>query len=78
MIEHIQVWVREVAGLAANVVVQVREEPHCPDPACPLRRIVIFWTDAGGHNHRAVIVKPLAYIRRPDIERAVRLPMVTR
>jgi hypothetical protein len=78
MIGHIQIWVREVAGLEANAVVRVREEPHCPDPVCPLRRIVILWTDAGGHTHRAIVVKPLAYVRRPDIERALRLPMVTR
>ena len=76
MIEHVQTWVREVGGLAADAIVQVCEEPHCPDPTCPLRRIAIFWTDVGGHTHRAIIVKPLAYVRRSDIERALRLPMV--
>ncbi len=66
-------WMREVAGLGADAVVEVREEAHCPDPSCPLRRTVIFWTDAAGHKHRTVVVKPLVYVRREDVVRAMRL-----
>jgi hypothetical protein len=69
----IESWVREAAGLKPEAVVQVEDEPHCPDPACPLRHTAISWADAAGKTHRAVIVKPPAYVRRPDVERALRL-----
>ena len=65
-------WVRTEAGLPEGTVVTVLEEPHCPDPGCPLRRTVLEWTDAAGKKRRAVVVKPLAYVRRGDVERAAR------
>ena len=69
----IESWVRAGAGLTPEAVVQVRDEPHCPDPGCPLRHTSIAWKDAAGKTHRTVIVKPPAYVRRPDVERALRL-----
>lgn len=66
-------WVRAVAGLGPDAAVQVRDEAHCPDPTCPLRQTAISWTDAAGKTHRTVIVKPPAYVRRADVERALRL-----
>jgi hypothetical protein len=69
---HIQQWIGEAAQLPEGAPVDVREEPHCPDPACPLRRTVFEWTDTGGGLRRAVIVKPLAYVRQVDVEKAVR------
>ena len=78
MITHVQAWVREVAGLAADAVVEVHEEAHCPDPTCPLRRTVLLWTDAAGKTHRTFMVKPLAYVRRDDAERVLRLYSATR
>jgi hypothetical protein len=73
MTAQIQAWVGEILGLPEDMAVQVREEPHCPDPTCPLRRTVIQWTDKDGQAHHVVIVKPLAYIRRSDVESALRL-----
>jgi len=73
MTEDIIKWMRGVAGLAPDAVVEVRDEAHCPDPGCPLRRTAIVWTVPPGQNHRIVVVKPVAYVRRADIERAVRL-----
>ncbi len=73
MTTHIASWVREVAQLGPDAAVQVRDEAHCPDPACPLRHTAILWADAAGQTHRIVIVKPPAYVRRPDVERALRL-----
>jgi len=73
MIEQIKTWVGEILGLPVGASVQVLEEPHCPDPTCPLRRTVIQWTDKEGQSHRAVIVKPLAYVRGPDVENALKL-----
>jgi len=64
-------WVREEAGLPEEAVVTVLEEPHCPDPGCALKRTVLEWTDAAGKQHRAVVVKPLVYVRKPEVERAV-------
>ncbi|HTB62926.1 MAG TPA: hypothetical protein VK737_04995 [Opitutales bacterium] len=66
-------WVRELAGLTPAAKVEIHEEPHCPDPSCPLRRTVIEWTDSTGMTHQAKVVKPLAYVRRADVERALRL-----
>jgi hypothetical protein len=71
MTEQIQTWVGEILGLPVGPSVQVQEEPHCPDPTCPLRRTVIQWADKDGKTHRTVIVKPLAYVRRTDVERAL-------
>ena len=73
MTDDIIKWMREVAGLAADAVVEVREEAHCPDPGCPLRRTVVEWADATGKARRAVMVKPVAYVRQEDVERAVRV-----
>jgi len=73
MSEHIQSWVREVAHLAPDAVVRVRDESHCPDPSCPLRRTVIIWADSAGQHQRISIVKPAAYVRRAEVERAWRL-----
>jgi hypothetical protein len=73
MTDDIIKWMREVAGLAPEAVVEVRDEAHCPDPGCPLRRTVIGWTVSPGQSHRIVVVKPVAYVRREDIERAVRV-----
>jgi hypothetical protein len=73
MTGQLQVWVGEILGLPVGTSVQVQEEPHCPDPTCPLRRTVIQWIDKEGQTHHAVIVRPLAYVRRPDVERALRL-----
>ena len=73
MTAQIQTWIGEILGLPLGAAVQVQEEPHCPDPTCPLRRTAIQWTDNEGKTHRAIIVKPLAYVRRPDVERALRL-----
>jgi hypothetical protein len=70
---HLESWVREVAGLGPDAAVRVRDEAHCPDPACPLRHTAIIWTDPTGKTHRTVIVKPPAFVRRPDVERALRL-----
>jgi len=69
----IESWVRETAGLTSDSAVDVRDEPHCPDPACPLRHTAISWTNPAGKTHRVVIVKPPAYVRRPDVECALRL-----
>jgi hypothetical protein len=71
-IEHIRQWVNGVAHLPKDTGVEVREEPHCPDPTCPLLRTVLEWVDAAGKKHRVVIVKPLVYVRQADVERAVR------
>jgi hypothetical protein len=73
MIMRVQTWVREIAGLAPDAAVEVREEAHCPDPSCPLRRTVLLWRDTAGKTHRTYLVKPLAYVRQPDVERALRL-----
>jgi hypothetical protein len=70
---QIESWVRDVARLGPDAAVQVRDEAHCPDPACPLRHTAIMWTDAAGKSHRTVIVKSPAYVRRPDVERVLRL-----
>jgi len=70
--EHIRQWVSAAAQLPADAEVGVREEPHCPDPSCPLKRTVLEWSDAAGKKRRAVVVKPLAYVRQGDVERAVR------
>jgi len=78
MTEDIIKWMRDVAGLAADAAVEVRDEAHCPDPGCPLRRTVIIWTAVAGQSHRIVVVKPVAYVRREDIERAVRLYAMSR
>jgi len=78
MISRVQTWVREMAGLTADAAVEVREEAHCPDPSCPLRRTVLLWTDAAGKTHRTFLVKPLTYVRRPDVERVLRLYSATR
>ncbi len=78
MSDHIPTWVREVLGLAPEAVVRADEEAHCPDPSCPLRRTVLQWPDAAGKTSRTVIVKPLAYVRRPDVERALRLYLAMR
>jgi hypothetical protein len=73
MTAQIQAWAAEILGLPAGASMQVQDEPHCPDPTCPLRRTVLQWADKDGKTHRAVIVKPLVYVRRPDVERALRL-----
>ena len=70
--ELIRQWVGEVAQLQEGVEIEVREEPHCPDPSCPLKRTVVEWTEVAGKKRRAVVVKPLAYVRQGDVERAVR------
>jgi hypothetical protein len=70
--ELIRRWVGEAAQLPAGAAVEVREEPHCPDPGCALKRTVLEWTDAAGKKRRAVVVKPLVYVRKPEVERAVR------
>ncbi|MGA2053400.1 MAG: hypothetical protein ABSH19_08825 [Opitutales bacterium] len=72
VVGHIRRWLGEAKAVPADAKVQVREELHCADPACPLRRTVLEWTDAAGGRRRAVIVKPLVYVRRADVERAVR------
>ena len=69
----IESWVRVILFLPDTTVVQVQEEPHCPDPTCPLKHTVLQWTDKDGKPHRAVIVKPLDYVRHPDVERALQL-----
>jgi len=61
-----------VAQLPEGTAVEVREEPHCPDPTCPLLRTVLEWVDAAGKKRRVVIVKPLVYVRQADVERAWR------
>jgi len=73
MSSPIESWVREILSLPVDSVVQIQEEPHCPDPTCPLRHSVLQWTDKDAKHHRAVIVKPLDYVRRPDVEQALRL-----
>ncbi len=78
MISHVQAWVREVAALPPEAEVQVHEEAHCPDPSCPLRRTVLQWTDAAGKTHRTFLVKPLVYVRRDDVVRALRLYVASR
>lgn len=69
---RIRQWVGAAAQLAEGAAVEVREEPHCPDPGCALKRTVLEWTDAAGKKRRAVVVKPLVYVRKPEVERAVR------
>ncbi len=78
MISPVQDWVRAIAALGPDAAVEVRKEAHCPDPSCPLRRTVIIWTDAAGTTHRTFLVKPLAYVRRPDVERALRIYSASR
>lgn len=78
MILHVQSWVREIAGLPPEAEVQVHEEAHCQDPTCPLRRTIIQWADTAGKNQRTFLVKPLTYVRRADVERALRLFAATR
>jgi hypothetical protein len=78
MSSPIESWVSEILGLPVDSVVHVQEEQHCPDPTCPLRHTVLQWNDREGKPHRAVIVKPLDYVRRPDVEQALRLFAVKR
>jgi hypothetical protein len=70
--ETVKGWLRETAGWPGEMTINLREEPHCPDPACPLRRTVLTWTDAHGGERTAIIVKPLAYVRPGDVQRAWR------
>jgi hypothetical protein len=70
---HVRTWVQAAAGLGENAEVQVQEKPHCADESCPLRKTTLKWSDAAGKPHRAAIAKPLVYVRRPDVERALHL-----
>ena len=73
MVAHVRAWVQAVAGLGEDAEVHVKEEPHCADESCPLRKTTLKWSDTAGKSHHATIAKPLVYVRKPDVERMLRL-----
>ncbi len=68
----IPVWACQIWGLPEGTPIEVREENHCIDPSCPIKRVVVE-TGPGVEPRRSLMmIRPLVLVTRHHVEEAAR------